>query len=141
ANLPKHRNLRISWTTSTHPPNLTQLQDLVDNANPLVLTVGNPTLRQPYVQTLLGRYSETDPARSRSTFVLLSLQRTDRAIGNSTWTASGDTVVNGVPLRRGVRLVSPANVAREWNANAFVTCSRPATALHSMLNLNSGATW
>jgi hypothetical protein len=72
---------------------------------------------------------------------LMSLQKTDYAIGNATWTAAEDTVVQGVPLRRDVQLVTPANVVREWNANSFVSFSRPLPALMSIVSLNTGATW
>src|SRR5262249_57066612 len=49
--LSNHRNLRLSWTSSVKPPNITQLQDVVNDANPLALTIGNPGLDPQYVQT------------------------------------------------------------------------------------------
>src|SRR5262249_35191554 len=100
ANLPHHRNLRLSWTTSTRAPT-GQLQDVVDNPNPLRLTIGNPGLKPSYVHAAFCRYSATDAARSRSLFVVLSGQLESRAIGNATWTALDDTVISSVTLHRG----------------------------------------
>jgi len=139
--LRNHRNLRVSLTTAIRSPIITQLQDVVDNANPLALSIGNPGLRPQKVQTLVCRYAATDPARSRSTFLGLSLQRTSHVIGLATRTAVRDTVVLGVPLPSGAQLLSPVNLKEAWSANAFGSLSWPARALRSLVNLNTGATW
>jgi len=116
-----------------------QLQNVVDNSNPLILTSGNPSLRQSTLDTFVGRYSRTDPARSRSLFVLLSLQHTRHYIGSQTLTAHSDTVVdNGILLPRGTQFVIPVNLASAWTASAFTTYSRPASLLRSVLNLSLG---
>src|SRR5439155_11107896 len=135
--LPDHRNLRLSWTTSTKLPNITQLQDVVDDANPLVLGVGNPELDPQYVQTFLCRYSATDPGRSRSLFLGLSYQRANHAIGLGTWTASTDTVILGVPLRRGAQLLSPVNLDLASSLNSFGSLSWPVHAFRSLVHLNT----
>src|SRR5262249_22206982 len=139
--LSKHRNLRVSLSTSILAPNITQLQDDLDNSNPLALSIGNPYLRPQKVQTLFGRYSTTDPERSRSMFLGLSLQRTTDVIGLATRTALRDTVMLGVPVKGGAQLLSPVNLREAWSANAFGSFSWPVGALKSLVNLNTGATW
>lgn len=142
ANLPDHRNLRLSWNTSTRAPSIGQLQDVVDNSNPLVLTTGNPALKQSYNHTFVGRYSTTDPVHSRSFFVFLSVQRTSRSIANASFTAPRDTVLPaGVVLRQGTQLVTPVNLDGSWSASSFATYSRPVGLLKSVLNLNTGVTY
>src|SRR5205823_2712062 len=53
------RNLRVSYQTAARPPSIGQLQNVVDNTNPLVLSTGNPGLVQPYAHTLVARYAAT----------------------------------------------------------------------------------
>jgi hypothetical protein len=137
-----HRNLRLSYFTATRAPSISQLEDVVDNSNPLILTTGNPNLHQSNTQTLVGRYSRTDPLRSRSLFFLLSLQHTSHYIANQTLTAARDTVVEGgIVLRQGTQLVSPVNLEGAWSASTFTTYSRPVKWLGSVLNLSGGLTY
>lgn len=134
------RNVRLAWSTSTNAPSISQLQNVVNNANPLSLSTGNPNLRTAYNQTLSMRVSEADPTRSRSKFVFLNVTRTAHPIGNSTFTAPTDTTVDGVFLARGTQLTRPVNLDPSWNANLFGVYSRPLTKLKSILSLNGGGT-
>jgi outer membrane beta-barrel protein/carboxypeptidase family protein len=134
------RNVRLAWNTSTNAPSISQLQNVVNNANPLSLSTGNPDLRTAYNQTLSLRLSEADPAKSRSKFVFLNVTRTSHPIGNSTFTAPTDTTLDGVFLARGTQLTKPVNLDASWNANVFGVYSRPLTKLKSILSLNGGGT-
>jgi hypothetical protein len=134
------RNVRAAWSTSTNAPSISQLQNVVNNANPLSLSTGNPDLRPAYNQTLSLRLSEADPTRSRSKFVFLNVTRTSHPIGNSTFTAPVDTTLDGVFLARGTQLTKPVNLGASWNANLFGVYSRPLTKLKSILSLNGGGT-
>ena len=132
------RNLRLAWNTSTTAPTIGQLQDVVNNSNPLSLTTGNPDLRPTYNHSLSLRISEADPVHSKSRFVFLNVIRTSHAIGNATFTAPGDTTIDGVFLARGVQLTHPVNLVDSWNANAFGVYSRPASVLKSIVSVNGG---
>jgi hypothetical protein len=134
------RNLRLAWRTSSTAPSISQLQNVVNNANPLSLATGNPDLRTAYNHTLSLRLSEADPARSRSKFMFLNVTRTSHPIGNSTFTAPFDTTVDGVFLARGTQLSKPVNLDASWNANLFGVYSRPLPFLKSILSLNGGGT-
>lgn len=139
--LPHHRNLTLSWTTAIRPPTITQLQDVVDDSDPLVLSVGNPQLTEPYTQSIVCRYSATDPARSRSAFLGLSYQHTNDAIGVGTWATGRDTVLRGVTVEHGAELVSPINAGSASSLNLFGVYSRPVKAIGSLVHFNSGVTW
>ena len=133
------RNLRLAYSTSTNAPSIGQLQNVVNNSNPLSLSSGNPNLRPTYSQTLSLRVSEADPARSRSRFLFGNLTRTSHPISNATITAPADMVVDGIALARGTQLTRPVNLDLEsWNANTFAVYSRPATFLKSNLSFHSG---
>jgi uncharacterized membrane protein YgcG len=141
ANLSNRRNLRLSITTSTRTPSVSQLQDVVDNSNPLILSTGNPLLLQPYVISANARFSRTEPGKSHSLFLVLLVQHTSHPIANSTFTAATDTVIHGIALAPGTQLVFPVNLDRAWNANTFATLSRPLKAIKSVLNLTTGLSY
>jgi hypothetical protein len=132
------RNLRLSWNTSTGNPSVSQLQDVVNNSNPLSLYTGNPSLRPTYTHSLMLRVSDADPTHSRSKFLFLNVSRTARTIANATVTALADTTVDGVFLARGTQLTKPENLGDSWNGNLFGVYSRPATWLKSIVSVNGG---
>ena len=136
------RNLRVTYQASTRPPSVTQLQNVIDDSNPLILTTGNPQLKESVSHALMARYSRTQPAVSRSLFLTASVQRTANSIANDTYTAPTDTLLaSGIFLRRGTQLVTPVNLQGNWNAGTFLTSSRPLKLLKSVLNLSGGVTW
>jgi hypothetical protein len=137
-----HSNLRVFYRTSTRAPSIGQLQNVVDNSNPLVLTTGNPGLDQSYNHTLVSRYSVTNAGSAQSFFLLFSVQRTNNYIANSTFTATHDTLLTGgVLMKSGTQLVYPVNLDGSWNGSTFATYSFPVGMLKSILNLNSGLTY
>ena len=141
ANFNNRRNIRLAWRASTQAPSISQLQNVVNNSNPLSLSTGNPDLRTATNQTFSVRLSEADPARSRNKFVFANVTRTSHPIGNSIFTAPFDTTLNGVVLARGTQLTRPVNLeSPSWNANLFAVYSRPLTFLKSILSVNGGGT-
>ena len=55
--MPDHRKLRIYYRTSTVAPSVTQLQQVIDNSNPLLLNTGNPDpfnpIRTPFWRDII----------------------------------------------------------------------------------------
>jgi hypothetical protein len=139
--LTNRRNVRLAWSTSTRSPDVSQLQNVVDNSNPLALTAGNPSLRQTYVNTFSLRLSEADPMRSKSRFLFMNVQRTSRPISNATVTALSDTVIDGIVLARGTQLTRPVNLDVGWSANAFSAYSRPLAFLKSIVTVHGGGSF
>ncbi len=140
-NLANRRNVRLAWNTSTQAPNVNQLQNVVDNSNPLALTSGNPNLRQTYNNNFSIRLSEADPMRSKSRFLFANLIRVSRPISNATVTALTDTVLDGIALARGTQLTRPVNLDVSWIANAFAAYSRPVKFLKSIVSVNGGGSF
>ncbi len=140
--MPDHRSLRIYYRTSTVAPSVTQLQQVIDNSNPLLLNTGNPDLVQSYSHTLLARYSLTSSEHAQSMFLLLSGVYTAHYIANATIISSKDTVLsNGTTLTPGTQLTYPVNLDGYWNVRTFITYGFPFDLLSSALNLNSGITY
>jgi uncharacterized membrane protein YgcG len=137
-----HENLRVLYRASTRPPNITQLQNVIDNSNPLLLTVGNPDLEESYSHSLNVRYSVTTPQKARSIFLLFSATLTKDYIANATTIAAHDTVLsNGTKLAQGSQLTLPVNLNGYANVRSFFTYGFPANFLSSMLNLSTGLTY
>jgi hypothetical protein len=137
-----HNNLRLFYRTSTRAPSIGQLQNVVDNSNPLLLTAGNPNLTQSYDETVVSRYSLTDAGNGQSFFLLFSAVRTNDYIGNSTLTAGRDTSIqSGIRLSKGTQLTIPVNLDGYWSIRSFLTYSIALGFIQSNLNLNSGFTY
>jgi len=140
-NFANRRSMRLAWSTSTAPPTIGQLQNVVNNSNPLSLSVGNPDLRPTYTNAISFRWSQADPLKSTSKFLFANVARTAHPIANSTFTAPFDTTVNGVFLARGTQLTAPVNLDESWNGNLFGVYSRPMKLMKSIVSLNAGGTW
>lgn len=132
-------NIRIMYRTSTNPPTITQLQSVIDNSNPLLLSTGNPDLKQSYSHFMMVRYGFTNPKNAQSFFAFASANYTQNYVGNATFIASADTLLNNLAtLRAGSQLTKPVNLNGSWNANSFFTYGLPITKIKSNLNLNAG---
>lgn len=135
----KHRDVHIFYRTSTTAPSVTQLQDVVNNSNPLILTAGNPELRQSYSHSIMSRLAVVNPLSAQSLMVFLMLNTTKDYIGSSTVTAQRDTVLDGIAMIRGVQITRPVNLDGYWNIRTMWTYSLPFDILSSNLNVNAGA--
>ncbi len=136
----RQENLRIGYRPRTSPPSIQQLQDVVDNSNPLRLRTGNPALDQSYSHRLFMRYSKTNPEKSNVFFAMLSGQLTEGYVGNSTLTTRNDTLIaGGILLPQGGQLIRSVNLDGYWNVRGFVTFGRPLRLLKSNLNFNISA--
>jgi hypothetical protein len=136
------QNMRFIYRTSTNAPSVSQLQNVVNNRNPLFLRSGNPDLKQDFQHSFTLRYGRTN-SKSASSFNLFVFgSYVQDYIGNATFIAEGDTTINGVRLtQRGTQLSYPINVSENWNARTLVTLGLPLTAMKSNLNLNTGVNY
>ena len=135
-------NLRVMYRAITRPPTITQLQDVVDNSNPLLLTSGNSDLSESYSHTLTARYSIPMPQKAQSLFLLLNATITKNYIANATIIANRDTTLsNGMKLAQGSQYTLPVNLDGYASARSFITYGFPTDFIKSMLNLQTGFTF
>lgn len=133
------KNLRLFYRTSTNEPSITQLQNVVNNTNPLFLTAGNPNLKQEYAHRASLRYSASDTKLGRNFFIYSSVNYTGNSITNSTFVAQRPTTLpNGLVLEQGAQLTSPVNLDGNWSVRTFANYGSPIKAIKTNLNLNSG---
>lgn len=131
---------RTFFRSSTNQPSISQLQNVIDNSNPLSLTAGNPDLKQEYRNMVNVRYSLAGAKRPYSFNAMLFVTQTNNAIVNSTVIATDGpmTLPNGLELERGAKYTSPVNVDGSWNARSFFTYGKPVAPLKLNLNLTTG---
>lgn len=138
--LTTNARLRFTYRTNTQAPSVTQLQNVLDNTNPLFLTIGNPDLKQSYSHNLSARYTLTKPGKSRSLFVLLNGTATANYIGNATLISNGTArLPNGTLIGQGVQLSRPINLDGLWSIRSLATYSFPLKAVKSNLSLTAGS--
>jgi hypothetical protein len=138
----KTSQFRSFYRARTNTPSVQQLQDVVDNTNPLLLSAGNPNLDQGVSHFMIARYNHTNVAKGRTFFAFLNLQLTTDYIGNTTFISDVDsTLPNGVLLSRGGQLNRPDNLGNAYTVRTFVNYGFPVKWLKSNLNLNGGGSW
>ena len=139
------RNLRIMYRTNTAEPSISQLQNVVDISNPLLLKTGNANLKQDYEQTFIVRYGLTKGKSARNFFLNLYVNYVDNYIGNRNIIAVHDTAYYKDPvagtntaIAPGSQLSLPVNLAGYWNTRSFLTYGIPVDFIKSNLNINGG---
>jgi hypothetical protein len=138
-NFTKKKSLRLYYNTSTTAPSVSQLQDVVNNSNPLQLSTGNPNLVQSYQHRLFLRYSAANTNAGSTFFAMLMGSMQQNYIGNSTIIAQDSTTINGFNIPAGGQYTRPENMGGYYNLRSFVTYGLPITALKTNLNMNASA--
>lgn len=131
------RNLRVSYTSSNNAPSADQLQEVINNKNPLLLTTGNPNLKQDWQNNLNLRFTSIDTKKNTAFFALLGGNLTKNYIVNSTFIAPYDTLIApGILLSQGSQISKPVNSNGYYNLRSFVNYSFPVKKNKSKINLN-----
>ncbi|MEP7255433.1 MAG: TonB-dependent receptor [Ferruginibacter sp.] len=135
-------SIRLFYRANTNTPSVTQLQDVINNSNPLFISSGNPNLKQQVGNTLSGRYTYTNTGKSRSFFANVFLQQNSNYITNATYTALQDSVLNSsVTLHKGSQLSKPININGYWSLRSFLTYAMPLKFMKSNLSINGGLSY
>lgn len=135
-NFDKKKTLRVFYRTSTNAPSVDQLQDVVNNTNPLQQSAGNPNLIQSYQHNLAIRYNATNTNANSTFFALLSGTATQNYIGNNTTIATSDMTIGNIVLTPGAQFIRPENMGGYYNVRSFATYGVPVSALKSNFNVN-----
>jgi uncharacterized membrane protein YgcG len=130
---------RTFFRSSTNQPSISQLQNVIDNSDPLSLTAGNPDLKQEYRNSFNVRYALAGANRPYNFNAMVFVTQTNNAIVNSTFIAQQPTTLpNGIVMERGSKLTTPINVDGSWNARTFLAYSTRVAPLKLNINLTTG---
>lgn len=136
----KDANFQFNYRTWTNEPNVSQLQNVIDNQNPLQLRTGNPNLNQSYNSWVRGQYRFNNPESGKSFYASLQGNFTRNYIANSTFIAEEPTPINDdIILESGAQLSRPVNVNGYMNLRSYFNFSRPWNFISSNISFSGGA--
>jgi hypothetical protein len=120
----RSKNIRIMYRGRTNTPSVTQLQDVPDVSNPLVIKTGNPSLKQEFINNININYNAFAFASQR--FFSLSV--------NGTYT--GNKIVNSIDSVNAVTIIyKPENMSGSFSGSTMASLSFPVKKLKG-LNVN-----
>jgi hypothetical protein len=133
-------NVMLNYRTSTNAPSISNLQNVLDNSNPLSLSIGNSDLKQEYNHRLMSRFSNANPEKSSNVFAFISWNLSMNPIINSFYKFNNrDTVIQNIAVARGVSFLTPVNSnTSSWSLNSLITYGFPFKLIKSNINLNTG---
>ncbi|MDR6195039.1 hypothetical protein QE357_002091 [Siphonobacter sp. BAB-5404] len=129
--LANSRNLNFNYETSVNQPSLTQLQPIINNTDPLNITIGNPNLRPEYNHSFSLNYFSFNTTRFRNFFGNAFLTYTTNKISSS-------QSVN----EQLVTTTQSVNVPNAIQGNTFIGFGSPIQRIKGMrVNANLGITY
>jgi hypothetical protein len=105
----QQRRFNFSYNGSTQNPTLSQIQPIIDNIDPLNLTIGNPNLKQSFLHRFSLGGSDYKVLKSRSISFNVNYSKTENAISNSSFVDN-----------QGRRINQAINVDGNYSFNARV---------------------
>lgn len=131
-----NKNKRITAFYNGRPrlPSVTQLQDVLDNSNPLRVSKGNPLLDQSYNNMFALSYSASNVQKSTTFRAFSFINNSINSFATNTVDIKQDTTINGVPVQRGAKLLTPVNINGQWSVRAGFDYSFPLNFIKSKMN-------
>ncbi|MEX2569539.1 MAG: outer membrane beta-barrel protein [Cyclobacteriaceae bacterium] len=130
--------VRVDYNTDTDAPSIRQLQDVISNSNPLQISNGNPDLKQEYSHRLFTRFRKINPETNRSLMFFLYGNLRQDYIGNETFIAPRDTLIQkDVLLNQGGQYTRPINLDKYYYFRAYASYGFPLKFMSSNLNINA----
>ncbi len=118
------KNFRANYRGRTNAPSVSQLQDVPDVSNPMQIKMGNPSLKQEFINNFSINYNNFNMATSRFFATNLSVNTTKNKIVNSI-----DT------FNRATTITKPINLNGAYNGWGMITVGFPIKSLKGS-NLN-----
>ena len=134
----RSHNFHLMYRASTDLPSIDQLQNVIDNSNPLQLSIGNPQLLQAYQHHIRSRFTHTNSEKSSVFFAMFSANFTNNYIGTSTYLSAADY---DPLLEESAQISVPVNLDGYRNVKMFTTYGFPLSVIKSNLNIDLTGTY
>lgn len=135
----KNSNFEFNYYTWTREPRISQLQEVIDNTNPLQLSTGNANLDQEYNNRWRIRYKLRNPSKERTFYAGMRASLINNKITNTTTIAEESFQVNdNIVLEQGGQLIKPQNVDGNWDIGTYISYGQPIKKLKSNFNVWTG---
>jgi hypothetical protein len=132
----KESNLRMFYRNRVSLPSIDQLQEVLNNSNPMNLSTGNTNLSESSRHDLMIRYSSVNQQNSDMFFATLALGKSDSYISKSTFVAARDTMLyDGINLPAGGQFTRPINIDGYVSMRSFLSYGKYVGLLKSNVNL------
>lgn len=128
-NFAGNKRLGLNYETSVQEPNVNQLQPIVDNRDPLNISVGNPELQPAFRNSLRLNFNSFNPMSFVGYFIFINADYVTNAI---TYAQSVDESL--------VRTTTPANVSNTYNVRGNFNFTFPLRAIKSRVNMGNTIT-
>jgi len=130
-------NVMFRYTGTANPPELKQLQEVLDNHNPEMLSIGNEALVQQFNHALSIRFGTANVDKATFFYSTLSGSYAENYIGERTIIATTDPITwNNIEVGQGCQLTIPENLSGYFTLNSFSSYGFPIKFIKSNLSLN-----
>lgn len=139
--LNRGNSLQLRYRSHSSSPSVTDLQEVIDNSNPLFLSTGNPRLNQEISHTANLRYLRT--TKSGHTFIaMVGATFKQDYVGDSTFVAQEETELSpSVTLDKGAQFTRPVNLDGYYSLQSMLTYGFPVDFIRSNVNLSLAANY
>lgn len=136
-NISKTENLRIFYRSSTNLPSGNELNYILNNSNPIQLSIGNPALNQSISHRVFFRYQKTDAEKANLFYANVGLTYTNNYIGTALYLPGSEApILSQLDVPRSAQLSQSVNLDGYWSSNGYITYGLPLSKLRSNLNLS-----
>ena len=137
----RNNSFQLRYRSKSSSPSVTNLQNVIDNSNPLFLSTGNPNLDQQVSHTANLRYLRT--TKSGQTFIVMvgaTIQQD--YVADSTFVAKEDIALSPkVTLNKGSQFTRPVNLDGYYSLQSMLTYGFPVDFIRSNINLSLSANY
>lgn len=139
--LDRTNSFQLRYRSRSSSPSVTDLQNVIDNSNPLFLSAGNPNLDQQVSHTANLRYLRT--TKSGHTFIaMVGATIQQDYVADSTFVAREDIALSPtVMLNKGSQFTRPVNLDGYYSLQSMVTYGFPVDFLRSNINFSLSANY
>ena len=136
----RNKNVEVNYYTYVNKPSISQLQNVINDSNPLRLVTGNPDLDPTYTHRIRTRFRARNPDNETTFYMGVSTQIIEDYIANSTFIAREYTpITEDIALESGSQLVKPVNIQGYWNLWAYMNYGLPLKFIQSTFNVWTAA--
>ncbi|MDR6736890.1 TonB-dependent receptor [Sphingobacterium sp. 2149] len=134
----KDTRVEFRYNTKTNTPSIEQLQDFIDNQNPLRISSGNPNLKQEYDHNLVLQFRSINKGTGKSFTSDFTADFIQHKIANTIFTTdSAFTITEDVVLGPGGQYIRPENFDGVYNLKWQNSLGYRFEPLKLNLNLNN----
>ncbi|MEQ6121754.1 TonB-dependent receptor [Reichenbachiella sp. MALMAid0571] len=136
------KRVEFNYHTWTNEPSVGDLQDVINNSNPLQLRAGNPDLNQTYYHWGRARYWFNNEETGKSIYASVESSFAKDLVTNATFIAEEQTeVADGIILEEGSQLTRPANVDGYYYVRSYMSYGKPLESIKSNIYFRGGMSY